>query len=139
MGLKTERYPQPYRMGQAIGLKRIAGLTGSDENLTVPILFALLTAFANALNVVTQHKAGITAPERSRAEDSSLTPSGARCGSSGGRFRGRMYPELGPERQKLMTTFSAMAQRHDVKGATIPRRAGFSTDRERRSEGSKSS
>ena len=32
----------------------------------MPILFALLTAFANALNVVTQHKASISAPERSK-------------------------------------------------------------------------
>jgi drug/metabolite transporter (DMT)-like permease len=32
----------------------------------MPILFALLTAFANALNVVTQHKASITAPEQSK-------------------------------------------------------------------------
>jgi hypothetical protein len=30
----------------------------------MPILFALLTAFANALNVVTQHKASISAPNR---------------------------------------------------------------------------
>ena len=32
----------------------------------MPILFALLTALANALNVVTQHKASITAPEQSK-------------------------------------------------------------------------
>jgi drug/metabolite transporter (DMT)-like permease len=32
----------------------------------MPIVFALLTAFANALNVVTQHKASINAPERSK-------------------------------------------------------------------------
>ncbi len=32
----------------------------------MPILFALLTAFANALNVVTQHKASISAPKRSK-------------------------------------------------------------------------
>jgi hypothetical protein len=30
----------------------------------VPVLFALLTAFANALNVVTQHRASISAPKR---------------------------------------------------------------------------
>jgi hypothetical protein len=30
----------------------------------MPVLFALLTAFANALNVVTQHKASISAPNR---------------------------------------------------------------------------
>ena len=39
------------------------GPTGSDENLSMPIHFALLTAFANALNVVTQHKVSITAAE----------------------------------------------------------------------------
>ena len=38
----------------------------SDQNLTMPLLFALLTAFANARNVVTQHKASIAAPKRSR-------------------------------------------------------------------------
>src|SRR3974390_2235594 len=32
----------------------------------MPILFALLTAFANALNVVTPHKASISAPKRSK-------------------------------------------------------------------------
>jgi drug/metabolite transporter (DMT)-like permease len=32
----------------------------------VPIFFALLTAFSNALNVVTQHKASISAPRRSK-------------------------------------------------------------------------
>ncbi len=32
----------------------------------MPILFALLTAFANSLNVVTQHKASINAPARSK-------------------------------------------------------------------------
>jgi len=32
----------------------------------MPILFALLTAFSNALNVVTQHKASIAAPKRSK-------------------------------------------------------------------------
>jgi hypothetical protein len=32
----------------------------------MPILFALLTAFANGLNVVTQHKASINAPEQSK-------------------------------------------------------------------------
>jgi drug/metabolite transporter (DMT)-like permease len=32
----------------------------------MPIFFGLLTAFANALNVVTQHKASISAPERSK-------------------------------------------------------------------------
>jgi len=32
----------------------------------VPVLFALLTAFSNAVNVVTQHKASISAPKRSK-------------------------------------------------------------------------
>ncbi len=32
----------------------------------MPLLFALLTAFANALNVVAQHKASISAPKRSK-------------------------------------------------------------------------
>ncbi|HXZ61522.1 MAG TPA: DMT family transporter [Acidimicrobiales bacterium] len=32
----------------------------------MPVLFALLTAFSNAVNVVTQHKASISAPKRSK-------------------------------------------------------------------------
>src|SRR5262245_36093157 len=52
--------PRPAR-GRGIE-RRVAGNGGRD--MTLAVVFAVAAAFANAVNVMTQHKASISAPRR---------------------------------------------------------------------------